>query len=54
MFQGFAHSMWRGLMAFIAFFIPVLLGMPGGGWQDFTLGTLLMILAHYAEKQLTR
>lgn len=48
-----SHSVWRGFMSFCAFAVPMLvLGMPAD-WQSLSVGGVLMMLAHYAEKQLT-
>lgn len=51
---SFLHSAWRGIMSLAAFGIPfVLLQMPAD-WKSMSLGTVLMILGHYAEKNITK
>ncbi len=39
-------------MAFVAFAIPLLLMHMPADWQSMTVGTVLMFVAHFAEKKL--
>lgn len=49
---GIGKSVWRGLVAFLSFSIPVLF-MSFPTWENLTIGSIMFAILHFIEKKAT-